>query len=162
MRQVRRGTFETNSSSTHSLTICTAEEFEKWKCGELLFNRWSDCFEKSVELSAQQKQSAKEHYNDIKERYWKDWEQLSAMKIKLSVVFNDCTGCGYDRVSNHMSGQYVVDTRNRLRELGLVDENTLYFVNHFSHNGHMTHAQLEGRFNPEGIEVAYDGLEVKL
>ena len=61
-----------------------------------------------------------------------------------------------------MSGQYVVDTRNRLRELGLVDENTLYFVNHFSHNGHMTHAQLEGRFNPEGIEVAYDGLEVKL
>lgn len=91
-----------------------------------------------------------------------DWEQLAEMKIKLSLVFNDCTGCGYDRESNHMSGQYVVETRNRLRELGLVDENTLYFVNHFSHNGHMSHAQLEERFNPEGIEVAYDGLEVKL
>ncbi len=82
MRQVRRGTFETNSSSTHSLTICTAEEFEKWKRGELLFNRWSDCFEKGVELSEQQKRSAEEYYNDIKERYWKDWDQLSDEEMK--------------------------------------------------------------------------------
>ena len=27
-RKIRRGVFETNSSSTHSLTICTEEEFE--------------------------------------------------------------------------------------------------------------------------------------
>ncbi|WP_313584682.1 hypothetical protein [Lacrimispora sp.] len=28
-RQIRRGVFETNSSSTHSLTMCSEEEFEK-------------------------------------------------------------------------------------------------------------------------------------
>ena len=32
--------FETNSSSTHSLTICTEEQFEEWKHGEVLFIEW--------------------------------------------------------------------------------------------------------------------------
>ena len=91
-----------------------------------------------------------------------NWEYLARMNIKLSLVFNDCTGCGYDRDRNHMSGKFVIDTRNRLAELGLVDENTRYFVNHFSHNGHMTHSQLEEYFNPHGIGVGFDGLEVNL
>ena len=39
MKQVRNGVFETNSSSTHSITICTKEEFEKFKAGELMCDR---------------------------------------------------------------------------------------------------------------------------
>lgn len=35
--QVRLGVFETNSSSTHSLVVCTKEEYEKWKSGELYY-----------------------------------------------------------------------------------------------------------------------------
>ena len=31
MRQIRFGTFETNSSSTHSLVIGTPEQIEKWE-----------------------------------------------------------------------------------------------------------------------------------
>jgi len=47
-RQIRRGVFETNSSSTHSLTMCSEEEFEQWKNGELLFDEWgSESFCKS-------------------------------------------------------------------------------------------------------------------
>ena len=41
-KQIRRGVFETNSSSTHSLTMCSESEYDKWKKGELLF---SDCDE---------------------------------------------------------------------------------------------------------------------
>jgi len=37
-RQVRYGVFETNSSSTHSLTICSGEQYDKWQKGEVLFN----------------------------------------------------------------------------------------------------------------------------
>lgn len=36
--QIRRSVFETNSSSTHSLTICTEEEFKKFKEGKLFLN----------------------------------------------------------------------------------------------------------------------------
>lgn len=38
MKQIRLGIFETNSSSTHSIVICTDEEFEKWKNGELVYD----------------------------------------------------------------------------------------------------------------------------
>lgn len=37
MKLVRRGTFETNSSSTHSITMCKESDFDKWKNGELYF-----------------------------------------------------------------------------------------------------------------------------
>ena len=37
-RQIRRMVFETNSSSTHSLTMCSVEDYNKWKSGEVLLN----------------------------------------------------------------------------------------------------------------------------
>ena len=42
MRTIRIGTFETNSSSTHSITMCMESEFLKWKNGEMYWNRWND------------------------------------------------------------------------------------------------------------------------
>lgn len=40
MRQIRRNVFETNSSSTHSCCICTADEFERWRKGEFYVAGW--------------------------------------------------------------------------------------------------------------------------
>lgn len=37
MKLFRRGTFETNSSSTHSITMCKESDFDKWKNGELYY-----------------------------------------------------------------------------------------------------------------------------
>lgn len=38
--QIRRGVFETNSSSVHSITMCSKEDYERWENGELLLKRW--------------------------------------------------------------------------------------------------------------------------
>ena len=35
-RQIRRGVFETNSSSTHSLTMCLKSDYDRWNRGEVL------------------------------------------------------------------------------------------------------------------------------
>lgn len=43
-RQIRLCVFETNSSMVHSLTMCTKEQFEKWKNGEIWWNRWDQDF----------------------------------------------------------------------------------------------------------------------
>ena len=40
MRQVRRGVFETNSSSVHTLTICLKEDYDKWIKGEVYLNNF--------------------------------------------------------------------------------------------------------------------------
>lgn len=33
-RQIRRGVFETNSSSTHSITMCIKSEYDRWCIGK--------------------------------------------------------------------------------------------------------------------------------
>ena len=46
-RQIRRGVFETNSSSTHSLTMCLSSDYDRWNEGEvLLFNGSGWCYPK--------------------------------------------------------------------------------------------------------------------
>ena len=44
MIQARCGVFETNSSSTHSITMCTKNEFDEWRNGNVYRNDgwWSD------------------------------------------------------------------------------------------------------------------------
>lgn len=42
MKIIRNRVFETNSSSTHSITMCMESEFLKWKNGEMYWNRWND------------------------------------------------------------------------------------------------------------------------
>lgn len=82
MIQVRQGVFETNSSSTHSLTMCSEEEFNRWKAGELLFDYYNDCFAEVIELSSEDKEDAMLHYDNVKGSYWKNWDQLSDEEIK--------------------------------------------------------------------------------
>ncbi|HHU55752.1 MAG TPA: hypothetical protein GXZ48_03565 [Acholeplasmataceae bacterium] len=36
MKQIRIGVFETNSSSTHSITMCSKEDYDNWKKGKVL------------------------------------------------------------------------------------------------------------------------------
>lgn len=43
-KQIRPCMFETNSSSTHSLSLCSADDFERWKLGRLFFNAEADAF----------------------------------------------------------------------------------------------------------------------
>lgn len=46
-------TFETNSSSTHSITICSQETYDKWCDGKVLFGDWNQDFIEAEELSAE-------------------------------------------------------------------------------------------------------------
>ena len=66
MRQIRFGTFETNSSSTHSLVIGTPEQIEKWEAGELYINYYDDyatVFKTKEELD-QMEETEKSFYRD--------------------------------------------------------------------------------------------------
>lgn len=83
MRQIRRGVFETNSSSTHSLTICTEDEFNKWKDGELMFDSYNyELVEVNTKITEEEKENAKEYYEDSKKAFWKLWDQLSEEEIE--------------------------------------------------------------------------------
>ena len=44
MIKIRYGVFETNSSSVHSLIMCSDNEYQKFVDNELLYDYWNDCF----------------------------------------------------------------------------------------------------------------------
>lgn len=42
MLKIRQSIFETNSSSVHAIAYCTAEEFQKFMDGELMFDIYDE------------------------------------------------------------------------------------------------------------------------
>lgn len=105
--QVRCGVFETNSSSTHSLSITTEETYEKWKNGELLYDEYKDEFIECTNLDDSQKEEAKNYYEDKRRDYWKDWEQLTDSEkdswyVKYAkTIENNNDGMTYDEYMYH-------------------------------------------------------------
>ena len=41
-RQIRRGVFETNSSSVHSITMCSDDEYKKWMNGDAYVHKYNN------------------------------------------------------------------------------------------------------------------------
>lgn len=71
MEIIRNRVFETNSSSTHSITMCMKSDYDKWKNGELYF---LECKEKFV---------TKEERDEILRKY--------VLEGKLGINFNEKT-----------------------------------------------------------------------
>jgi hypothetical protein len=58
--------------------MCSEEEFEQWKNGELLFDEWgSRSFVKANSLSDDDKKYAAQDYENHKDEFSKDWSDLS-------------------------------------------------------------------------------------
>ena len=74
MRQIRRNVFETNSSSTHSITMCMKSEFDKWVEGELAWDKWSD---ELVPITPEVKEDMSKKYSHyLTYDQFNDWEYL--------------------------------------------------------------------------------------
>lgn len=83
-QQIRKGVFETNSSSTHAVTILTDEEYQKYKFGKLRISRegeiiTNEAYQKALlndrEVARKQyetNQYAKK-YHETFESYWDSW-----------------------------------------------------------------------------------------
>lgn len=77
MKTIRIGTFETNSSSTHSITMCMESDFLKWKNGEMYWNRWNESLvskeEVEKEMAKLKEEFISEHPDYDKDDI--DWEE---------------------------------------------------------------------------------------
>lgn len=64
MIKIRQSTFETNSSSTHTITIVSREEYKGWQAGEYLYDTWVDELIPARKLTEDEKQAAVSHYEE--------------------------------------------------------------------------------------------------
>lgn len=85
-KAIRYGVFETNSSSVHSLTMCSEEDFNKWKSGEYLFDTYEKKFVPPFKPSEKTIEAAKDEYVRTKTDYMKDWEELSETTRKKYII----------------------------------------------------------------------------
>lgn len=80
---------------------------------------------------------------------------------RMDLVSLDCTnGIIESEYVGHMGISDNLRMREKLLELGVADENTLFVANHFSHNGLVPHEEMERRL--PGFTVSYDGLTVEV
>lgn len=83
-RQIRRGTFETNSSSVHSITMCMKSDFDKWVNGELVWSRWDDDL---VEVTPEVKESIdNDEHEYLTYEQFNDWDYIEYETFEESFV----------------------------------------------------------------------------
>ena len=115
-RQIRTGVFESNSSTTHTLTICSEETYKKWENGELLLT-WDNKFIPNKEMSEEEKDNiCKVWYDNRKCKYYKNYEDLTEeekkeIKDDLESKGNfNVRGKTYDEWHNDDNLEYLEDS----------------------------------------------------
>lgn len=89
------------------------------------------------------------------------WEFLSGCRVDSLVI--ECTeGLATTQYEGHLDVQELFAVVRRLRELGTLGTDATVLTTHHSHQGNVTHAQLEQVLGEEGIVAGYDGLEFEV
>lgn len=89
------------------------------------------------------------------------WDYLEKYNKKFELISLDCTGMAQKNWRrSHLCLNTDKEVYDRLTEIGVCDKNTIAYVNHFSHNGKLTHEELVVEAKKYGFLATYDDLEV--
>ena len=77
MYSIRRNVFETNSSSTHSLIICSDKTYNDWKNMKVVYDNDNDEFVEAKQPTEIDFHKAEAMYMENKSDYMKDWKDLT-------------------------------------------------------------------------------------
>lgn len=90
------------------------------------------------------------------------WQQMAEAGLAYDYVTMDCTAGALDIESSvHMNLAENVRVRDRLKDMGLAHDQTVFVANHFSHNAKASHEDLVRAGDAVGIKIAYDGMETE-
>ena len=81
---------------------------------------------------------------------------------KLNVVVMDHTFGNVEYSFSHLNEKLFIEQVNKMRGLGIIDENTKIYGTHISHDGMTYHEEVEKRAEQNGYQIAYDGLEINI
>ncbi|MDR3334428.1 MAG: hypothetical protein LBT13_06030 [Treponema sp.] len=90
------------------------------------------------------------------------WDYLASAQPHFDLVSLDCTFVKYPDGKNHMGIPDNIKVRQRLFDIGAADKNTVFVLNHFSHNGGCNYDELSALAEKEGFLAAWDGMEITL
>ncbi|BCN31623.1 MBL fold metallo-hydrolase [Anaeromicropila herbilytica] len=82
--------------------------------------------------------------------------------LYFDVVSFDCTMGPNPGCYSHMGLDENIQMKEKMLELGCADENTLFILTHFSHNGGAIYDEFVEIAKKHGFEVAYDGMIIEI
>ncbi len=88
------------------------------------------------------------------------WECIFSHKYDL--ISMDATMGRVKTDGYHMGLEDDIAFAKLLEEKGCIRQDTVKVINHFSHNGCMTHGELEAFAGEHGMAAAYDGMKVSV
>lgn len=112
-RQIRTAMFESNSSSCHTLHICSKDEFEKWKNGEVVYDEWNEVFATINNIQVKKK-DLKEFYSYRYEgnpfmKQFSELDEKALDQLKTEYIeFNDLQPEG--KTYNEWNADYDLET----------------------------------------------------
>ncbi|MBP3634319.1 MAG: hypothetical protein J6J43_07075 [Oscillospiraceae bacterium] len=91
------------------------------------------------------------------------WVMLETLDGPMQLVSLDCTeGTMVEDSLGHMNLSQCIRTKERLLAIGAANEQTVFVLNHFSHNGENTlYDELLPYAEAAGFVVSYDGMTIK-
>lgn len=83
--------------------------------------------------------------------------------VRLDIALFDCTSGGLQTDNRgHMDIQGVLRMKGELARRNAITDDTHCIATHLSHNGKLLHEELVRAFQPHAIEVAYDGMTIRV
>lgn len=89
------------------------------------------------------------------------WDFIESTKQYYSFVSLDCTAIFLDWRKHHMGIKACTEVKERMTACGAADQNTVFVLHHFSHNGKATYDDLVPIAKEHGFDVSYDTMEVQ-
>lgn len=88
--QVRQGVFETNSSSTHTLTICSKDDYDKWKRGDVFWlnDSWHKLYTDKDFVTPEELEELAEKYNEEQQKRIGEGDKFAKM-LDIDKVLNE-------------------------------------------------------------------------
>lgn len=89
----------------------------------------------------------------------KSWDTIFSYHYDLATIDTTMGGKSIGG-KYHLGANDVVEFKNRLLHHGCIDNKSVIVMNHFSHNGGLTHDELTQFGKEHGLLCAYDSMEV--
>lgn len=83
-------------------------------------------------------------------------------QFKIDCVIMDHSFGNVDYSFSHLNESLFIEQLKKLKELKIINDNTLVYGTHISHDGMPYHELSEERAISNGYHIAYDGMEIEL
>jgi phosphoribosyl 1,2-cyclic phosphate phosphodiesterase len=141
----------------------TVHAFENWQAGPYAITAYHAVHAigklETLFYSVDDSQRAFLYATDTGPFAQETWQALTGKSFDV-IILEETLGSGtYDQ---HLGFDTFLEHARRMRAEGMLRPGGRLIAHHMSHSGNPTHEKIEAILCPHGVEVAYDGLDIRL